>query len=113
MPDKELDRLIEEKYSPLWTHTDKEPWGDQSHPKWKQNVASAKSALDRKGIVVRFIQRSVEGRRRRTVYRVLLAHPIFSAARAKWETRTVKGRRRRIYERLEQPAPVYAVPQVY
>jgi hypothetical protein len=111
MPEKEMDVLIEAKYSPLWTHTDKEPWGDQSHPKWKQNVASAKSALDRKGIVVRFVARSMKGRRR-TVFRVLLADPIFTAARAQWETRKVKGRRRKIYDPLEQPAPVYAVPPI-
>lgn len=54
MAEEELNRLIEAKYRPHWTTTDLRPWGNQHHPKWKQNVASAKSGLDRRGIVVRY-----------------------------------------------------------
>jgi hypothetical protein len=113
MSEKKLNRVIEEKYSSLWSETDKRPWGRQSHPKWKQNVASAKSALDRKGIIVRYVAWYKRGeQQRRMAFRVQLPEAIFADAWNQWEAREAKRRRRKTYEPLEQPAPVYIVPEL-
>ena len=110
--EKVLDRLIEEKYRPLWSSTDRQPWGKQPHAKWKQNVASAKSALDRKGVIVRFVARFKKGGRlRKTVYRVRLPEHVFVAAANQWAAR-LRGQPKKRYEPLAQPAPVYVVPEV-
>ena len=102
--EQSLDRLIEEKYSPLWSPTDKRPWGRQLHSKWKQNVASAKSALDRRGIIVRYVAWVEKGNRlRKVVYRVRLPERIFVVAANQWASRP-EGRRKKQYDPLPQPA---------
>jgi hypothetical protein len=110
--EKVLDGLIEEKYAPLWSRTDKRPWGHQIHSKWKQNVASAKSALDRKGMIVRFVARFKKGERvRKKVYRVRLPNWIFIEAANQWTAR-LRGQPKKRYDPLPQPAPVYVVPEI-
>jgi hypothetical protein len=122
-----LDDILVEAYQPHWGPTDLEPWGRQSHPKWKQNVASAKSGLDRRGIVVRFeqteaipIEEAAPGwkviRRKRQlyrlverVYRVMLPEQTYLRAYDQWQIRELPGKKRK-YKRLSQPQPVFLVP---
>lgn len=123
-----LDEMIEEAYGPLWGPTDLECWGQQKHPKWKQNVASAKSGLDRRGIVVRYeadeeipISRPQPGwkvcqRKRQwyrivtSIYRVRLPERTFLAAYDQWRRR-LPPKQKQQYERLEQPRSVHFVPE--
>ena len=100
----ELNALIEEKYRPHWTETDLQPWGQQHHPKWKQNVASAKSALDRRGIVVKY-------KAGRIVWRVALPEAFLVNAVLQWAHRG-RGIKKRTYEPLAQPTGRHVVPQV-
>ena len=122
-----LDEILKESYQKHWGPTDLAPWGRQSHPKWKQNVASAKSGLDRRGIVVRFEQTKaipideakpgwkVVKRKRQLyrlvteVYRVLLPEQTYLRAYVQWRHRQPPARKPQ-YEKLMQPQPVYLVP---
>lgn len=104
--EKKLDALIKEKYSPLWSETDHLIWGNQGHPKWKQNVASAKSGLERRGVVVKL-------KERKTLLRVLLPDRVFVSASIQWWQR--KGRfhpPKKQYEPLAQPVRVETVPDI-
>jgi hypothetical protein len=127
--DDKLDEMIEEAYGKHWGPTDLKPWGRQRHPKWKQNVASAKSGLDRRGVVVRFerteaipISRREPGwkvtkqrngqlfRIVRHVYRVLLPEPTFLRAYDQW-CRRMPPKQKKNYEKLDQPIQVDFVPE--
>jgi hypothetical protein len=126
--DDELDEMIEEGYGKHWGPTDLKPWGRQRHPKWKQNVASAKSGLDRRGVVVRFertemipINRREPGwkvierdgqlfRIVRNVYRVLLPESTFLRAYDQWRRR-MPPKQKKQYEKLNQPIQVDFVPE--
>lgn len=123
-----LDEIFVESYQKHWGPTDLAPWGRQSHPKWKQNVASAKSGLDRRGSVVRFertkaipIHEAKPGwkvvKRKRQlyrlvteVYRVKLPDAIYLAAYDQWRHRQPPAQKPQ-YEKLAQPQPVYLVPK--
>lgn len=110
----ELDRLIEAKFREHWSSTDRRPWGNQRHPKWKQNVAPAKSALDRRGVIVRYVMRVQVGqtkRYRNVVYRVKLPRRVFTEAWRQWASRPSPDPKRR-YEELPQPEAVFVVPEV-
>jgi hypothetical protein len=116
----ELDRQIREQYAAYWGKTDRDPWGSvpPGKTKWKQNVASAKAALDHTGEIIRLTLRHrvpcksdpkklkvrVEELR---VYLGPRYRHIIAAVRQ-------RDRRRRVfkpsYEQLEQPVPVYVVP---
>ena len=124
----DLDEMIEEGYEKHWGPTDLKPWGRQRHPKWKQNVASAKSGLDRRGIVVRYecteavaISRAKPGwktkkrqgqlfRLVKQVYRVLLPEPTFLTAYDQW-LRRLKPKQKKNHEKLIQPIQVDFVPE--
>jgi len=106
--ENDLNKLIEEKYAPYWTATDLRPWGDQHHPKWKQNVASAKSALDRRGIVVRCVVRT---QREQVVWRVAMPDRFTLAAVQQWLTRR-RGSKKPTYAPLPQPEQQYVVPEL-
>lgn len=123
-----LDDILVQSYEKHWGPTDLAPWGQQSHPKWKQNVASAKSGLDRRGVVVRFkrteavmIQEAAPGwkvLRRKSqlyrlvnmVYRVLLPGQTYLRAYDQWRQRRPPAQKPQ-YEKLDQPQPVYLVPK--
>ena len=123
-----LDEILVESYRKHWGPTDLKPWGRQSHPKWKQNVASAKSGLDRRGIVVRFEQTIAiaineakpgwkvikrKGQLYRLVvevYRVLLPEQTYLRAYNQWRGRELPGQKRK-YKKLKQPQPVFLVPK--
>jgi hypothetical protein len=123
-----LDEILVESYQKHWGPTDLAPWGRQSHPKWKQNVASAKSGLDRRGIVVRFektkaipIDEAKPGwkvvKRKRQlyrlvteVYRVLLPEQTYLRAYDQWRLRQPPAQKPQ-YEKLDQPQPVFLVPK--
>lgn len=124
----ELDEMIEKAYSKHWGPTDLKPWGRQQHPKWKQNLASAKSGLDRRGIVVRYerkdairISRREPGwiveerdgqlfRIVRHVYRVLLPETTFCHAYDQWCHR-MPPKQKKNYKKLDQPIQVNIVPE--
>lgn len=123
-----LDEILVDAYQPHWGPTDLEPWGRQSHPKWKQNVASAKSGLDRRGIVVRFKQTKAipideakpgwkvikrKGQLYRLVtevYRVLLPEQTYLRAYDQWRGRELPGQKLK-YKKLKQPQRVFLVPK--
>ena len=126
--DDELDEMIEEAYRKHWGPTDLKPWGRQRHPKWKQNVASAKSGLDRRGVVVRFERTEaipishrepgwkIEKRKGHLfrivthVYRVLLPESTFLRAYGQWRRR-MPPKQKKNYEKLDQPIQVDFVPE--
>ena len=125
--DDELDEMIEQAYGKHWGPTDLKPWGRQRHPKWKQNVASAKSGLDRRGVVVRFERKDairisrrepgwiVEERKGklfrivRHVYRVLLPEATYLRADDQW-CRRMPPNQKKNYKKLDQPIQVDFVP---
>ncbi len=128
IPEELFDEHIEESYSESWGPTDLDRWGDQKHPKWKQNVASAKSGLDRRGIIVRYdrvedipvTQRKPDwkvsernGRLYRRVtrtYRVRLPERIVCQAYVQWQYR-VPQKKKRSYDPLPQPKMINIVPE--
>lgn len=111
--EQKLDELIQAAYSSIWGPTDLAPWGSQRHPKWKQNVASAKSALDRTGRAIRFRHLWYDGKRRRvTVYRVLIPSSTIVDAVLQWHGGRNRQSKKRRYKPLPQPRPVTAVPVV-
>ena len=123
-----LDEILVESYQKHWGPTDLAPWGRQSHPKWKQNVASAKSGLDRRGSIVRFEQTKaipideakpgwkVVKRKRQLyrlvteVYRILLPEQTYLSAYVQWRHRQPPARKPQ-YEKLKQPQRVFLVPK--
>lgn len=128
IPEDVLDEHIEKSYSKSWGPTDLDRWGKQKHPKWKQNVASAKSGLDRRGIIVRYEREEripvskrnpgwkvvqQNGHMFRLIsktYRVRLPKPVFCNAYSQWQFR-VPQRKKRNYEPLPQPKMVHVVPE--
>jgi len=101
--DERLDELIVAAYTKLWSPTDKRPWGNKPFPKWKQNVASAKSALDRTFTVIKY---ESEGVRYRVLVRGVVAH-----AALQWAQRVAPDKKP-AYEPLIQPKRIYKVPEV-
>ena len=105
LAEESLDAIIREAYDPIWGKTDTSPWGNISKAKWIQNVASAKSGLDRRGIAIR-VQN--EGR----VYRVLLGNNAdwIIAAVHQRDQRQPKSKKQ--YRKLPQPKARYVVPEI-
>ncbi len=126
--EEDLDDEIEQAYGEFWGETDQKKWGDQKHSKWKQNVASAKAGLDRRGIIVRYDQ--VEDvpvsapkpgwkvtqhngkwlRKIKRTYRVRLPESIYLRAYIQWRSRR-PPKKKRSYEPLRQPNSVHFVPE--
>lgn len=101
--DTELNRAIETAYKKYWGYTDLNRYGDSRSAKHKQNIASAKSALDRTGQVIKF---ESDGK----IYRVKLDWFVINAFKD-WNNRTIKKKKKKKYKRLDQPKEVYLVPR--
>jgi len=122
-----LDEIIEEAYGKHWGPTDLEPWGRQGHSKWKQNVASAKSGLDRRAVVVRYVRmesfpvshaepgwkvyrkKGVLYRFMRVEYRVALPERFVLSAYDQWQNR-FQPKKKKAYDKLKQPIQINLVP---
>ena len=97
MSDIMLDRLIEERFKDKWGPTDLAPWGKQKHPKWKQNVASAKCVLHKSGEVISYYG-----------YRIGMS-PIAMEAVKHW-LNPGQAQKKKRYKPLKQPKRVRFAP---